>query len=305
MIAKRERGGNAERADGPVRVSALLRDTRARSKSSIAISAAIHVIAGAALMSITFHYPIEDLFDRPDPPKAIPVHYVPLAPRAASAPAAGAPATPRRATPPTVIPNVGNVPAGAPAPVAPTSPAQSAIGAGGTGAPSGRDPGIGFGVRPGIPDGRLATSPLSVPAQPETEGQKAERALSAIYGQYLDSARAALANPKRAPGDWSWGGKDGEKWGWDANGIHVGGITIPNVVLAALPLNMGPTGSNMNGLLEARADAYMRSDIKSHAGLMSEDEFRAAVKRVRERVDRERRERMEKEKARKAPPCCG
>jgi hypothetical protein len=40
---------------------------------------------------------------------------------------------------------------------------------------------------------------------------------------------------------------------------------------------------------------------------MSEDEFKSAVKRVRERVDRERRERMEKakEKEKKAPPCCG
>jgi hypothetical protein len=287
-------------------VKALLRDTRGRSKSSVAISVAVHVLAGAALMSITFHYPIEELFTRPDRPTAIPVRYIPLTPRATASPAAGAPATPtRRATPISVVPDAGSIPVGSPAPVAPTAPAAAAIGAGGTGAPSGRDPGIGFGIRPGIPDGRLA-NPMSIAAAPETEGQKAERALSAIYGQYLDSARAAMANRGREAGDWSWGGKDGEKWGWDKNGIHVGGITIPNVVLAALPLNIGPTGHNMNGLLEARADAYMRSDIQSHAGLMSEDEFRAAVKRVRERVDRERRERMEKANAKKTkePPCC-
>jgi hypothetical protein len=39
---------------------------------------------------------------------------------------------------------------------------------------------------------------------------------------------------------------------------------------------------------------------------MTQDEFKAAVRRVRDRVDRERRERMEKAKERekKLPPCC-
>lgn len=288
-------------------MKALLRDTRKKSKSSIAVSVAIHLVAAASLMTITFHYPIEELFRRPEPMKAIPVRYVRVAPRG-QAPAVTPSATPtaRRAAPPVIVPKAGNIPVGIPAPVAPTAPTEVAIGAGGTGAASGRDPGIGFGLRPGVPDGRLATNPMSIARAPETDGQRAERALSAIYGQYLDSARAALANPQRAPGDWSWGGKDGDKWGWDAKGIHVAGVTIPNVVLAALPLDMGPGGRNMNAITDARTESFIRGDIKSHAGLMTEDEFRAAVRRVRERVDRERRERMEKEKERrKAPPCCG
>jgi len=112
-----------------------------------------------------------------------------------------------------------------------------------------------------------------------------------------------MNDPRRKPGDWSWGGKDGDKWGWDERGIHVAGVTIPNIILAALPMNVAPKMSPV----DMRAMDFVRSDIQSHAGLMTQDEFKAAVRRVRERVDRERRERMEKEAERqkKEPPCCG
>jgi len=282
-------------------VRASLWDRRGKSKSSVAISVAIHVVVIAALGTITFHYQL-GLFEKPEPVKAVPVRYVALRPRGTGA----APRSQARATPPMTIPNATSIPIGIPSPAAAASasaPSAAAIGAGGAAPGVGaHDPGIGIGIRPGIPDGRLATNPMSVPAQPQTEGQKAERALAAIYQQYLDSARADLNNPKRAPGDWSWGGKDGDKWGWDANGIHVGGITIPNVVLAALPI---PVTSNTEPV-GMRARQFMHDDIQRHAAVMSEDEFKQAVRRVRERVDRERRERMEKQqkKKEKEPPCC-
>jgi hypothetical protein len=78
------------------------------------------------------------------------------------------------------------------------------------------------------------------------------------------------------------------------------------VVLAALPIQQGPGGRNMNAITEMRTEEYVRNDIKYHAGMMTEDEFKSAVRRVRDRVDRERRERMAKEKDRagKTPPCC-
>lgn len=274
-------------------------ERRSRSKSSIAISMAIHVVAIAALMTITFTVPLSEVFEKREPVKAVPVRYVALKP-STGAPAATTPRPRARASAAVAIPRVSSIPVGVPAPAAPRSPATTAIGAGGSGAPAGRDPGIGIGIRPGIPDGRLATNPSSFPRAPETDGQKAERVLAGIYREYLDSARAAMANPGRKPGDWSWGGKDGDKWGWDDRGIHVGGITIPNVVLAALPI---PVTSNTEPV-SARAREFMRSDIRAHSGLMTEDEFKAAVRRVRDRVDRERRERMEKAGKRKDPPCC-
>jgi hypothetical protein len=272
-----------------------------RSKASVAISVAIHVVVVAALATITFHYPLSEFFNKPEALKSVPVRYIALKPRA-EANASRRPAS--RATPPAPLPSVSSIPATIPAPV-PVAPATTAIGSGNATAVASADPGVGFGVRPGIPDGRLATNPSSVPRMPETEGRQAERALAAIYQQYLDSARAGMArdSARRDPGDWSWGGKDGDKWGWDKNGIHVGGITIPNIVLAAIPMNVAPKMSPV----DQRAMDFVRSDIQSHAGLMTEDEFRAAVRRVRERVDRERRERMQKEAERKKkdPPCCG
>jgi hypothetical protein len=273
-----------------------------KSKSSIAISIAIHVVVFAALATITFHY-APARFPRPEPVDAVAVRYIPLKPRAESGAPRRAPA--RAAPAPASLPAVASIPATIPTPAAPLSPATTAIGAGGSTAVTSRDPGIGLGIRPGIPDGRLATNPGSLARAPETEGQQAERALAAIYGQYLDSARAQMSRDSatRKPGDWSWGGKDGAKWGWDDKGIHVGGITIPNIVLAALPMNVGPSMSPV----DVRARDFVRSDIQVHAGLMTQDEFKAAVRRVRDRVDRERRERMEKAKERekKTPVCCG
>jgi hypothetical protein len=277
-----------------------------RTKSSVAVSFAIHVALFAALATITFHYPIADFFSRPVPPEAVPVKYVKLAPKRADQPVTRSGGQIKPANP---LPPLTETPVGLPAPAAMTNnaPASSgnALGAGGSNAPTNAvDQGIGFGLRPGVPDGRLATNPLQLPHAPETQGQMAERALSAIYGEYLDSARAQLAHRGRDPGDWSFGGKDGDRWGWDKDGIHIMGVSIPNAVLAALQLNMGPTGRNMNALTEARTDAFIRSDIAMHSGLMTEDEFRSAVKRIRDRVDRERQEKMAKQKEKKAPPCC-
>ena len=274
-----------------------------RSKTSIAISVAIHVVVVAALATLTFHYPLAEIFTGAEPLKPVPVKYIPLRPRSEANSAQGRAAA-SRPTPPIALPKVASIPLGVPAAAPPLSPSTTAIGAGNSTAVAGGDPGIGYGIRPGIPDGRLATNPNAMVRAPETEGQLAERALAAIYQQYLDSARAGMARDSamRKPGDWSWGGKDGAKWGWDQQGIHVGGITIPNIVLAALPLNVAPSMSPV----DMRSREFIRSDLQSHAGLMTEDEFRAAVKRVRDRVDRERRERMEKQKEKKAPPaCCG
>jgi hypothetical protein len=275
-----------------------------RAKSSVAVSVAVHVFLLAGLATITFHYPIADFFSKPEPTQAVPVRYIKLAPKPAAQ-------TPSRSAAPVApsnpLPRVTQVPAGLPLPSAMTNnapaPSGAALGAGGSNSPTNAvDQGIGYGLRPGIPDGRLATNPLQLPRAPETEGQKAERALAAIYGQYLDSARAEMSRKGRDPGDWSWGGKDGDRWGWDKDGIHIGGVSIPNAVLAALPLSVGPTGRNMNALTEARTESFIRSDIAMHANLMTEDEFKSAVRRIRERVDKERNEKKKKEP--NNPPCC-
>lgn len=286
-------------------MKALMYGRQLGSKSSIAISIAIHGVVIAGLAAITFHYPIEQLFRRPDPVRVETIRYVRVAPvpaKVAGRPSRG-PAS-RSEGKPTELLVPSSIPVGIPAPasVVPTV----AAGIPGGVVDTGRSVGIAAGLRPGIPDPRLATNPMAVGRLPLTEAQKAEHALTAIYSEYVDSVRAqqARASAGRAPGDWSFGGKDGEKWGWDQKGIRIAGITIPNIVLAALPLGVGPQGRNMNALIDGRNDAYMRADISSHAGLMTEDEFKTAIKRIRDRIDRERQEKMAKARP-KTPPCCG
>ena len=111
-------------------------------------------------------------------------------------------------------------------------------------------------------------------------------------GIYVDSA--AIASGQRRPGDLTVKGKDGKVWGWDQAGIRLGKFTIPNALLALLPLNISPGQSP----IELRSAAYIRRDVLENGQrAVSEDEFRAAIKRIRERKEREKRERQEKQVA--------
>ena len=95
---------------------------------------------------------------------------------------------------------------------------------------------------------------------------------------------AADAAQGKAPGDWTFG-KGGGKWGIDPRNIYIAGHSIPTAILALLPLNKGanPITSNEN-----KALAFQRQEILENAQrAMNEDEFRAAVKRIRERKQRE------------------
>jgi hypothetical protein len=108
----------------------------------------------------------------------------------------------------------------------------------------------------------------------------------------------ALASAQRKPGDWTWT-KDGKKYGWDAMGIHLGGITIPRELLAlGGALAQVDAASNPQVADRARAIRAMTQDINYNAPrAMNAEEFRTAVKRIRERKERERREaREEREK---------
>lgn len=283
-------------------MKARLSGPEPKSKTSIAIALAAHVVLVFGLATITFHVPLVELFRRPTPTPEQTLRFVRVAPE--PKPVAPGPTTRPASTAPAMasaraVLAPRSTPVGIPKPAAPSAASGVVIGANN---PTGRDSSLAVGVQPGIPDSRLAINPLDAGHLPMTDAQKAEAALSAIYDMYVDSVKASLANRGRAPGDWSWGGKDGDKWGWDQGGIHLGGITIPNAVLAALPLNIGPSGRNMNAITDGRMDAYMRTDIQMHANIMSEDDFRAAVKRIRDRVDRERQEKMAKKRKDPPPP---
>jgi hypothetical protein len=72
------------------------------------------------------------------------------------------------------------------------------------------------------------------------------------------------------------------------------------MILAALPLNYA--GVDGNRIIQARNSQWIQNDIYMHSQGMSEDDFRAAVRRIRERKEREKRETDDKDKSGKPSP---
>jgi hypothetical protein len=254
--------------------------------ATLLLSIAIHVFLIIALAAITFRYPLGQLIglprDRDHTSERLQYIVLPHGQPSgngsratATPPAKGAPA-PLQAPPavPAVLPPV------------PTNSSSGAVSgkAGGTG---GAAAGIATGVDPAAPDPRIPLA--AAPYQPaeRTPAELADSAVQAAFGVYFDSAKYAADHQGRAPGDWTHTTADGQKWGWDPGGIRLGKFTIPNAVLAALPLRVG----NGRSPVDVRNQDWMHNDIMLHAQqAISEDEFRSAVRRIRERKEKERRE---------------
>jgi hypothetical protein len=122
----------------------------------------------------------------------------------------------------------------------------------------------------------------------------------------LDSLNRAQGRTGRKPGDWTRTGKNGEKWGWDSQGIRLGKVMIPNALLALLPLNAATAGrmsGNMTQMDAERRLAASRSDIMrmSERG-MGEADFRKIVNELRDRREKERRDRLKAPSATLAAP---
>ena len=257
------------------------------SRGSLMLSIAIHVFLIFALATITFRYPLGQLIglprDRDQTPERLQYMVLPRgepigngSQATTAPPAKGTAPAPLQA--PTTIPSV--------VPPIPSNATSGAISgkAGGTG---GARAGVATGVEPAFPDPRIPLAAAPYQPTPKTPAELADSAVQAAFGVYFDSAQYAAEHPGRAPGDWTKTTADGQKWGWDPGGIRLGKFTIPNAVLAALPLKIGSGQSPV----DLRNQAWMRNDILQHAQQsISEDEFRAAVRRIRERKERERRE---------------
>lgn len=156
--------------------------------------------------------------------------------------------------------------------------------------PSGSGPIVGGGgptqgVRPSFADPRLWVGPGDVVSAPKTFDERLDSALTTRLQAHNDTM-AVLAGARK-PGDWTFE-RDGKKYGWDQKGIHLGGFYLPNAILAALPLNAQANPKSFDP--QNRLD-QMRRDLVEHANrAMNEEEFRNAVRAIRERKDREREE---------------
>ena len=256
---------------------------------SVAISVAIHIAIIVALGSIVWKYPLGQVMGIRRPqmqPERL--HYIQL-PTQPTQGSSGSPAKTGGA------PGALKAPVQTPTavPVQPPADTGGSEAAGGTGDGKGSGGGIATGIVPRQPDARIDLTTDPVARVPLTVAEAVDSVISVAIGIYNDSM--AIASKQRQPGDWSVKGKDGKVWGWDSQGIRLGRFTIPNALLALLPLNTGNPGLP----IESRTLAYIQRDIRDNAQRsISEDEFRAAVKRIRERKERERRQNQLAEEAR-------
>jgi hypothetical protein len=260
-------------------------DHRAKDRKSIAISIGIHVVAIALIASITFRYPLSAFFspDRDHGPTER-IHYVTVmpAPRASGGGARDK-KPPKKATPsPRLLP-----PATIPTALPPIPPATSTTGAdSGTGTGMGGATGVASGLEPAMPDPRIELHPNNLHL-PLSQAQRNDSAVKAIFMAYREAEMAAEANRGRSPRDWTMD-HNGKKYGLDSQYIYLGKFKLPSAILAALPLNFN--GVDGARIIQERNASWIQNDIYMHAQGLSEDDFKAAVKRIRARKDRERKE---------------
>ena len=282
-------------------MKARLTGPRSTTKGSLALSLVAHVFVIIGIASITFRYPISAFLglqkDRIVTPETI--RYIKVEPRGTPGATGGtgeqAKATPRRMPkvnpPPLVAPiTIPSTLPPIPAPtVAPGSPS-------GTGTTGGGAPGIATGVEPQLPDPRLDVQ-IGRYSFPKSASQQADSVVRAAFEAYRDAVIAAQEHEGRNPRDWTIE-RNGKKYGVDSQYIYLGKFKLPSAILAALPFNTG--GVDGQRIIDNRGADWIRRDIDEHARGMSEDEFRAAVKRIRQRKEREREE-EEKAKAKGKP----
>jgi hypothetical protein len=155
------------------------------------------------------------------------------------------------------------------------------------------------GVQPSFGDPRVWVGPGPLVSEPKTATERLDSALVTSLEAYRDSLAAVRGPAGRRPGDWTIE-RGGRKYGMDEQFIRLGPISIPTAVLAALPLNV--QGNPVLMEREKRLN-MMRAEILEQVQRgMNEQEFRDAVKSIRERKERERAREAEARKAREAEP---
>ena len=144
-------------------------------------------------------------------------------------------------------------------------------------------------IGPGFARGRLWVRPLPLPprelAQRLTRShtELVDSAVTAIIQTFLDSV--ALDPASRAAQLPSWTTTiAGSKFGLDSKWIYVAGLRIPAAVLALLPI---PATGNESRAFDRSGEMYedLRRAAQRAATL---DEFKGAIREIRERKERER-----------------
>jgi hypothetical protein len=269
-----------------------------RPSSASLVSIGAHAIIGVLILNAIRMPAVFDRFlqvDRGAKPVAERVEYVTITPpapetasvrttRPAAAPAAQPSSAPTAAVPlvaPREIPNV----------IPPPATTADSMLPGVVRGPLRGGNGPTRGVQPNYDDPRVWVSDPEFVYAPKTDKERLDSALYTTLARHIDSLAANAYSPNKFErGDWTFG-KEGSKWGVDQQYIRLGPLKIPTALLALLPLNQ--MQSNPIASERARNAAYMRNDIFYHAQVaMNEEQFRKAVAAIRDRKERERRQRV-------------
>ncbi|MBI3568144.1 MAG: hypothetical protein HY084_08085 [Gemmatimonadetes bacterium] len=141
------------------------------------------------------------------------------------------------------------------------------------------------GVRPSYGDPRVWIPPGPTVRGPKTNTERLDSAVAAGVQRLEDSL--ALAPAGRQGGDWTVT-RNGKKYGIDQKYIHFGNFSLPTAILGLLPIN---AAANPVALERDRRLTQIRGEIQEQAARMQrDDDFRAAVKELRQRKERERAE---------------
>ena len=264
----------------------------------MAVSIVLHVVFGAALIRvILIPYPFTALFGPKEPPvkpERISFLALPQTSQTTSPGKSGGNGRPvtTNATPapPLVAPTA--MPTELP-PVS-TAPAAPVPSDDGTGPLIGRGGPV-KGIQPSYSDPRVW-----VPAAPVVNAPKsADGRMDSVVTNGIEFARDSMAANTYSPnkferGDWTVE-KNGRRYGIDQSAIRLGKVSIPTALLALLPFNANLMGNPIAAERD-RAMASLRAEILVQSQrAMNEEEFRKAVRSLRERKERER---QQQEKAR-------
>jgi hypothetical protein len=186
-------------------------------------------------------------------------------------------AEPAKAPPPIVVPTIVPTSIAAPSKV----PAETKM-EGGSGPLVGGG-GPTKGVRPSYGDPRVWIPPGPTVRGPKTNTERLDSAVAAGIQRLEDSLAATPAGRKAA--DWTVT-RNGKKYGIDPQYIHFGNFSLPTAILALLPINVA---GNPTAMERDRRLTQIRGEIQEQAARMQrDDDFRAAVKELRDRKERER-----------------
>jgi hypothetical protein len=257
-----------------------------RSTGSLAISIVLHVVLVSSLFTIVFRYPLGQLMGIREPePELERLTFVALD-RAPTENSGGRSTTTRQAMAPArlVAPQVMPTRLPVPATGAVELPARAAGGEGDGFGVSGS--GLATGLVPRLPDSRIRLqAPDAAYRMPRGVSEDVDSIIDIAVGIAIDSLEI-YRRDGRLP-EWILKTKGGSEWGITPKYIVLGKVKIPTALLALLPLNVGPGKSPV----DLRTAAYIRRDVLENGQrAVSEDEFKAAVKRIRERKERERKE---------------